>query len=630
MRVYRYGLLAPTENEAIVREQIYLAHKMKNTHVEIERGRRSALREVVSAPPDVEAAANVLAAAHREERAAIEAIRLARRTTRDRSETEEMRARVKTARAARKDATKSHSEARRAARAIESVVSGSDGINERAGELRRSTRAHSGLGECGPYKGAWGTYLLVEAAADAQRKKLPLYRTGEPNDPQFRRFRGEGAIGVQLQGGLPVFALESDTQIRVMPAPDLPARGDGSPRRRGRGALEARELWIRVYTADDGRSPVWAKFPMRMHRPIPPGAVIKAAKVVLRKIGPREEWSLHMTIDDSAVEKSGCGEGVVAIDVGWRAFDDGVRVAMWTDDAGAAGELHVSSRVLDLFDKCDGLRSVRSMNFDEQVGVLRDWLSADAEKEKPTIPEWLRLECTHLHAWKSPTRIARLRAMWRERRFDGDATQFDVLDAWCGQDHHLWEWETSQRQKALRLRRDVFRCFAADLARRHRILVLEKFDLRNFARRAAVDVKAENETARRNRHAVAVSEMRGALINAFLARGGEVTHVAAHQTTKKCHACGEVEVFDAAVEIVHACSKCGTSWDQDDNASINLLARCGERPRDARDVGTTREGENTSDSAEAVETKWVRAKRLQAERRTRMETARQPAPEPAE
>jgi len=43
MKVYRYGLLGPRD-AAPVMEQMQLAHRHRNTLIEIERGRRAAIR----------------------------------------------------------------------------------------------------------------------------------------------------------------------------------------------------------------------------------------------------------------------------------------------------------------------------------------------------------------------------------------------------------------------------------------------------------------------------------------------------------------------------------------------------------------------------------------------------------
>lgn len=41
-------------------------------------------------------------------------------------------------------------------------------------------------------------------------------------------------------------------------------------------------------------------------------------------------------------------------------------------------------------------------------------------------------------------------------------------------------------------------------------------------------------------------------------------------TTITCHACGDVTRWDKAKYLSHAC-KCGTFWDQDFNAAVNIL-----------------------------------------------------------
>src|SRR5690606_27442140 len=122
-------------------------------------------------------------------------------------------------------------------------------INVRANDMRKALRAR-----CGVY---WGTYLLAEAAADAQRR--------EKMDPSFRRWTGEGRIGVQIQGGMPAVALVGgdDTRLQVDAIDPRAWSGTRSERR-----LHARTT-LRIRIGSEGRDPVWASFPMIMHRPLP-------------------------------------------------------------------------------------------------------------------------------------------------------------------------------------------------------------------------------------------------------------------------------------------------------------------------------------------------------------------------
>jgi hypothetical protein len=194
---------------------------------------------------------------------------------------------------------------------------------------------------------------------------------------------------------------------------------------------------------------------------------------------------------------------------------------------------------------------------------------------------WLTEATRTIHAWRAERRLAHLAIQWRSQRFAGDEATFDALEAWRKQDRHLYEWEANQRRKSLARRLDQYRRFAAMLARDHHTVVLERFDLRVFAeRQPAESERVDIQTARTQRHAAAVSELRLSIVQAFLARNGRERRVSAVDTTRACHQCGLKEKWDAARHLYHACSGCGAYWDQDDNAWRNMLVRLREQPDD--------------------------------------------------
>jgi hypothetical protein len=146
MKVYQYGLRPATENAAVVAEQMWLAHRYRNTLVEIERGRRAAVRRLCEASDEL--AAYDAAPETEKKQAAIVLIEARRAAFRKRKE----------------DVAR---------------------VNALALELHKSARAH-----CGVY---WGTYLLVEDAMDASRKadakRGAEYWDGvTPNDPRLRPY----------------------------------------------------------------------------------------------------------------------------------------------------------------------------------------------------------------------------------------------------------------------------------------------------------------------------------------------------------------------------------------------------------------------------------------------------------
>ncbi len=567
-RVYQYGCLAPIENREIVDKQMRLGHRYRNTLVEIERGRRAALRPLFEDP--------AIALASRQAKDAVrlarDAIKMARSKSRAKDETEMLKEALKEAQARTAEASRALGESRRALFEASNGKARED-INERAKELGRSARAY-----CGVY---WGTYLLAEAAVDAARGEK-LFDGIEPNDPRFKAWNGEGAVGVQIQGGMgvaEVFAC-TDTRLRI----------ERTGHRSRGGRREHVVFWLRVES--EGRDPVWAKFPAILHRPLPSEAIIKNVVVKRSLIGPRERWHVNISLDTTACDlRKRAYSGVVAVNLGWRVVPEEIRVATWLDDQGQKGHLVLGSHLLAELRKAAELRSVRDENFNAARASLAAWLG---ERE---VPEWLRARTIHLAQWRAPGKLAALTRAWKAARFDGDAEAYDALEAWRYHDHHLWEWEASVREKSLLRRRDLYRVFAADLARRYADVIIEDVDRREFATKPEVgDAKEKNDIApaRSNRFLVAPSDLEGAIANAC-----RMTRLSAVRITITCHACGTVEQFDSAKAIWHRCESCGEAWDQDVNACANMLGQWRERPSD----------DETADSPEKQASKRALARR---------------------
>lgn len=617
-RVYRYGLLRPTESLDLVRQQMRAAHKYRNTLVEIERGRRAASREAMATLGNVTAQEAAVAAASARVQTAVTTLRAERASTHKRSEDDSMKAELKAAREMCKVASAALRERRRAAREDATLVARCDEINTMAANLRRNARAH-----CRVF---WGTYLLVEAEDEAARKQ-PLYDGAEPNDPAFVRWDGEGAVSVQIQGGMPaadVFGPDTRLRIDAVDEKAWLSASRGERRRLSRTTLKMR-------VSSDGRDPIWAAWPMVMHRPLPEGGVIKRAIVSLRMIGPREEWSVAFTVDTSAtLARTDGGKGAVAVDIGWRAMPDGgLRVAVWQGEDGGTGEIRLSATDLGGLHKPEELRSIRDTAMNAALKALVErlrvlgmpvWMRdlTGARGSRPTEAQAL----AYLAEWRSPARLAALVLKWREARFEGDGEAHDAAEAWRYHDYHLWQWESSQRTGALRLRREIYRISAAKLAQRYGTVVLEQFDLRTMARKAPAEAPAENAVARSNRQVAATSELRLVLVNAFVARGGNEVRVPAQDSTRTHATCGLITPFDAAGSVMLTCA-CGETFDQDANAAIVLLRRYGERSGGESDPGTARADGMVKDPAVVVESRWTKAKRMAAEKATRREGARE-------
>jgi transposase len=580
VKVYRYGLLAPVEQSERVRSQMRLAHRYRNVLVEIERARRAALRTLLAGHGDVAKLTVVAQEADAEIERLYKSAKVERQGARTRAISDGVREALKAAKETKKGALAAAREARAAIKLDEQVIEGRKLIEERAAYLRRNARAH-----CAVY---WGSYLGIEAASE-QMAKMPLYDGVEPNDPRFVRWEGEGSVGVQIQKGMSSQEVMgcADTRLRIE-CGVVPKGVDPTSKR----AAKRQHMVLAIRVGSEGRSPIWARFPMMMHRPLPADGIIKWASVHLRKRGPREEWCVTITVETAEARRP-AESGAVAVDLGWRKFEDGsLRVATWRGDDGKGGFLVLSPWDLSRIEKANDLRSIRDQNFDKARIALVDW------KKTATVPAWFEKATATLPQWRAVARLVALARRWKSERFEGDEAGYDALETWRYHDHHIWEWESSQRIKALRNRREIYRVFAAKLAKEYRTVVLEEFDLRKIAERPAVDGDTtQNPTARTMRHSAAVSELRMCITLAFVDR---VEKVPAENTTKVCNPCGSIQVWDQAADLIHTCTECGVTWDQDENAALNLLA-----------LRTS----PTTEPAVARESKWSKTKRVAAEKR---------------
>lgn len=600
--VYRYGLLAPTENAETVREQMRLAHRYKNDLVAVERIRRDKSRAILRTAGDIgslEAAVKETDQACRE---AAREVKACRASTRSRSETEEMKRRHAETKATLKTARAALAEARRAGREAPEIIAARKANNAETATLTKAARSANGL--------YWGTGAVVDDAIKAASKE-PLFAFGEPCDPSFKRWTGEAAIGIQVHqkgesgDGLSVESFlhgTGDARNWLYSSPRSPktraphpnpkveaARLRNAERREASERLntrERRDLHVRIGTKDEkGRPALMATFPMVMHRPLPPNAIIKRVVVQCRKIGPREEWYCCLTVATEGLlrDSAPADGGAVAVEIGWHTLPDGrIQVARYLTAGGSAGVLSID---LSGLRKADELRSIREKNFNDARGALVDWLREN------TVPEWMRAltvkrgsdlpseaqAIAYLDQWKAPGRLAGLCHKWRDNIGDGDLEAYTALEAWRYHDNHLWRWESDQRKKTERMRQDTYRVFAAKLASEHPRLLVSDAVYSEMARRPAVDDEHANETAARNRQGSAPGALREALVAAFKARGGEVVKVASAGLSTTCPDCGSCDPGQRDnVGRMCRCVACQAEHDIDDTALLNMLRHGGE------------------------------------------------------
>jgi hypothetical protein len=557
-RIFTYKCKVPHDGLDVAEEQLRLARRYKNRLIELELGRHAprvaeAERRIAGLTPRVEEAERAvkLRKQDKHRRVADGAPTRAEAT----AALKALRAELKAARADRRRYRAEEFEGNAGLAADLTVLEA-----DHAAALREARRVASK--EWGLY---WATYLVREQAARANRKGAP---------PVFRRWDGTGAIAVQLQNGLavPDLLAGGDSRLRLGlaavgrgPRGPIPADPTSNRSRSKRWATVA----FRAGTGPDGRSPIWVRATVRVHRPPPAGAAVKWAYLRRVVAGVHARWELQLVLADPAGWDPGdqADAGAAGLDLGWRRVRGGLRVAYLAGDDGRREDLVLPDRLVAAWEKADAIRSLRDREFDAARAAFAAWLAGRA------VPDWLAEAAARLGSWKSPRRLAALARRWAEGRFEGDDDAHAALAAWRARERHLDAYEAGVRAGAIRLRDDIYRKFAARLRRAYRTVRVEAIDWGELQRRAAPEGGDEAV----GRHLFRVAAV-GRLVQLVGRSVAELERVPPALTTLACHACGHVDRFDAARELVHTCSACGEAWDQDQNAAINIL-RSGVAPR---------------------------------------------------
>lgn len=565
-RIYTYGCLPPTKNADLVETQFRLARVYKNKLIEIELARLERVRKAILTAPDVAAAKRRLDDLLAERAAADTAIRAARAAARSGVvDVSAMKAKL----AALKPELKAAREALKSAKAVqksEAITAEIDAADAAAAAAVRAARAASGL--------YWGTYLLVEQAAEQARKSK--------HDPKFRRWDGRGRIGVQIQTtrvegtptpGMPVAALATNAWMQIDPVP-----ADAWSTRSNRRKLTRTRVRIRI--GSDGRAPVFAEFPMILHRSLPADAVIKWAWIHRTRLALGFRYELQIVLEAPsflALPKKG---PAVAIDVGWRSrpAPHDLRIGYLVDENGRSEEILGPTSVrageargiVSRLAHVDSLRVIQDRILNETKSALLAYL------EQGTLPSDFVAELKDLALWRSSQRLADL--IWKHRdtlltyasMHPSAGPIVDRIDAWRVKWRHLYSWEAHVRDNISASRRDYYRRMAADIASRYGTVVLEAFDLRHTLSDSAAGAESDvSANQRYYQRAAAISEFRTALRSVCSSRGVTVVVVDPTNTTATCSRCGSLETVEA--ELLHRCSACGVAWDVDENAARNLL-----------------------------------------------------------
>jgi hypothetical protein len=318
--------------------------------------------------------------------------------------------------------------------------------------------------------------------------------------------------------------------------------------------------------------------PVIIHRMIPPDAEVCYAAVTRRRLADRWIVTVQLTLrlPNAVAPTSG---PCVAVHLGWRAVDGGVRVATyaanaplpepraWLVDNGVvvrrderSGEIRLPHAWIDRMRKMDEIQSVRDRSATQMRMDLIEWADGPG-RDVVCFPG-------EMAKWRSNARFATLAAEWAAAASPPDDAVRDVLVAWAKQDRHLWQWIEHESDQLIGRRRDAWAQVAAWLAGNAQMLAVDDMNIADLAR-SKEDDDPQTVRARSNRQLAAPGELRSSITQAARRRS---VPVEVRAIESGVHECGAELTGDRVRSVTVWCPRCQKAVDQDLNVAEKLLS----------------------------------------------------------
>jgi hypothetical protein len=622
--------MAPTSGGEVVQEQLRAGHHYYNALIAIEQERRQLFRESRSkCLPNLERIEKAYEALCEEETKLREQISQRKQAAhlsgggQKNVNTQDIQARLSVLKAQRATLKKTLQAERQEAHKNKALKTLSKEIDGSAVEKGKEAYRTAGL--------YWGIRGLVDKAIQAAKKSSV--------DPRFHSWDGEGRVGGQLHSrvydGVKGFMTTGqlmnggNSYIKIDPLP--PNQWDT------RSGCRHAHTTVHIRVGPD-ENPVMASFPVLIHRK-PPSGVVKLAWIRIFRVGTTVKYELQLSIESNDFTEVPCGKGTVALDTGWRNLPGvGYRVAMAVDDHGRRQEFILPDSYRVARDHADALKAAGDSCFERALQVFNQW------KKGPSVPKWVKKETDFSEKWRAHSRLAavafklvnqmlpqeRIQKLWgawknhchvgaRGENTDTKTDLFEMegqiltpenfapwlkkhgisdpneqfvvyLEWWRRKNRHLYQYESTVREKALNRRRDLYRCWAAKLRAEYKTIVYRDVPLSAMARKSKPEdnVDPRLEAARYNRFLVAPSELMGAIVSAV--GNDRVTKLKVNDACLKCGG----KVFDDPTKAENTCDHCGATMDQDERVARILIREYHESFGDSRKGGVKPTKKNTS------------------------------------
>lgn len=445
-------------------------------------------------------------------------------------------------------------------------------------ELERREQVKKAIKDAGLW---WAHSETVVAKFDVARVRAMR----EGTELKFHRYDGQGSMGVRFTGGGAMLSKVLAGATSMLTIRD-PSDAELGPMKRQKSDGGIRKIIeVRAGEKAEDKTKPYLRFLVTLHagRDFAYDAPLKTVTLRCDRHVNKPEWKIVFTfVKDVPNEDTthNLPPAAVGIDFGFRLVTErdgnqGLRVASIAD-GNRVRHIVLDHRWMRRMQHADAVRGRLDDTSNRFWESIKQTMGSDAGKtaiERLPEDDWFRVLAGKVmrakHAYASllmnlcsaHTKAGKVLGEDIEeqmRSFHGEALSLAL------QAHHA-------RRRAVDHRKHIYRNVAAELARTAGLIAIEDSDLRELAKRNRDD-GTENElvqTARRNRTWAAPSELRLAIEQAAKREGRELVKVPAANTTRTCAACGHIHQ-GGIEDLTFVCQGCGTVWDQDENAAVNI------------------------------------------------------------
>ncbi|GAB4059099.1 hypothetical protein [Uliginosibacterium sediminicola] len=408
----------------------------------------------------------------------------------------------------------------------------------------------------------WATAnTVLENALIAFKKsfslgKSPRFCAGDTKDQDTLTLQFTAA------GGLPAHSVLSGSNLELSMQP--PASGAG---KRKYGEFKFR---LGAASADNYATGTW-----QYHRALPDDSTISMARLVRRQIGKDWRWALQLVVKSEQREHvSNDREPLAAVHFGWASDVDGRRVAGVTDAADPSQARIISlppdietdlQRASEIQGERDASRDaiaprLREIDIpeptDSHEGLDASTPEGMAQRAAAELQAIRKLPAQHVAIRRLHRLCGLLRAVEKLP---------DWLEAWRKEDKMRWQASSHIARRARNRRKDFYRNFAAQLAKRYSAIVIEPLDLAAAAKKVDEETGEKSEfskKARSGRVVAALYELESAIRWAATKHECAIFELSA-ATVSQCAHCGESGISPNSenMQELH-CPHCGAVLDR--------------------------------------------------------------------